>query len=122
MSAARRFFALLFAVAQVSLGAAFAIADARVEARALAEASAPHVESKSSPSCARQHLADCALCRALELSGTPSAAPSLASPAPRAPSTVASRAAGHVPELVGVLPDSRAPPGPNAGAARPGSA
>ena len=122
MSAAHRFFALLFAVAQVSLGAAFAVADARIEARALAEASAPHIESKSSPSCPRQHVADCAVCRALEMSAAPSMPAALPAASPRAVIAVATRIVEHVPELVASLPDSRAPPAALVGAGRPRSA
>jgi hypothetical protein len=52
-----------FALLQLALPATASWADARLEQQSLQRAGLAHVESHSTPSCGRGHLADCALCQ-----------------------------------------------------------
>jgi hypothetical protein len=119
MPPARRFFAILVALAQTGLGAGLAVADGRIEAEAVAAASS-HVEAQGSTTCPRQHLADCAVCRALELQAGPQRGPSVSAAATAASVAVFARAQEPALSDAARLPDSRAPPGGAAGALRPG--
>jgi hypothetical protein len=62
-SRAVRSASLFFALLQLTLPGTVAWADARLEQQTLQRAGLAHVESHSTPSCGRGHLADCALCR-----------------------------------------------------------
>ncbi|NUQ21023.1 MAG: hypothetical protein HOQ09_08690, partial [Gemmatimonadaceae bacterium] len=60
-----RAFSLVYAVLQLLLPGAVSMADARLEAASIAAHPVAHVESHSTPACARVHPEDCALCRVI---------------------------------------------------------